>query len=210
MKCQGREAVEEVWETWGGDWQDVNWRALEDLVQLWRVFGVGTNLLGSTDEAFLWKQVGEGLMAARVMREAGFGGRAWLDVGSGGGLPGLIIAMAVDGSGTLVEPRQKRFDFLQLAQRKLGLGDVKVRRGRVDGGTFVSIDGEPCIASGFDVVSSRAVFGIQDWLEIASSWVGKDGLVLIHGREGQLVPKGWVTCHRLLWEGWCVFGVQRQ
>ena len=50
------------------------------------------------------------------------------DIGSGGGLPGLVLAWALpQASITLVDRRQKRTDFLERAVRRLGLGHVTVR-----------------------------------------------------------------------------------
>jgi 16S rRNA (guanine527-N7)-methyltransferase len=47
----------------------------------------------------------------------------WLDLGSGAGFPGLIIAMLGHHPITLVESRAKRIDYLQRAIEKLVLGD---------------------------------------------------------------------------------------
>lgn len=50
-----------------------------------------------------------------------------LDVGSGGGLPGIPLAIALDSvSFTLCERMTKRARFLQLAVRELGLSNVRV------------------------------------------------------------------------------------
>ena len=51
---------------------------------------------------------------ALVAREFMAGGGALLDVGSGGGLPGVpLLAVNLDWSGVLLEPRQKRWAFLR-------------------------------------------------------------------------------------------------
>lgn len=58
---------------------------------------------------------------------------AWVDVGSGGGAPGLSLALLRPSQPmTLVEPRQKRVAFLRSAVGELGLGAVSVRRSRSD------------------------------------------------------------------------------
>jgi 16S rRNA (guanine527-N7)-methyltransferase len=57
-----------------------------------------------------------------------------LDVGSGNGSPGLVLALLrPDLSGvTLLEPRQKRWAFLREAAREVGRPDVEVVRRRHD------------------------------------------------------------------------------
>lgn len=46
---------------------------------------------------------------------------SWCDVGSGAGLPGIIIAIVTRAPMTLIEPRKLRADFLRRAVVELGL-----------------------------------------------------------------------------------------
>ena len=56
-----------------------------------------------------------------------------IDVGSGSGSPGLVLALLrPDLAVTLLEPRQKRWAFLREAARAAGRPDVDVRRERHD------------------------------------------------------------------------------
>ena len=56
-----------------------------------------------------------------------------LDVGSGAGFPGLVLASALsEGRFTLVEPRQKRVTFLRHLIRLLGLTNTEVVAERVE------------------------------------------------------------------------------
>jgi 16S rRNA (guanine(527)-N(7))-methyltransferase RsmG len=56
-----------------------------------------------------------------------------IDVGSGNGSPGLVLAvLRPDLQVTLLEPRQKRWAFLREAARAAGRPDVTVRRERHD------------------------------------------------------------------------------
>jgi 16S rRNA (guanine527-N7)-methyltransferase len=60
-------------------------------------------------------------------------GRAMLDVGSGAGLPGIILALLLPGRRVfLCEPREKRAYFLREAKRVLGLENTEVLRNRVE------------------------------------------------------------------------------
>jgi 16S rRNA (guanine527-N7)-methyltransferase len=82
------------------------------------------------------------------------GGERWVDVGSGGGAPGLPLSILLPGARlTLVEPKQKRVAFLRSAIGTLGL-DAKVVRGRSD----------ELSADAWDVAISRATLPPADWL----------------------------------------------
>lgn len=57
-----------------------------------------------------------------------------LDIGSGNGSPGLVLALLrPDLESTLLEPRTKRWVFLREAARACGRGDVDIRPVRHDG-----------------------------------------------------------------------------
>ena len=56
-----------------------------------------------------------------------------IDIGSGNGSPGLVLALLrPDLQVTLLEPRQKRWAFLREVARAVGRGDLDVRRERHD------------------------------------------------------------------------------
>jgi 16S rRNA (guanine527-N7)-methyltransferase len=83
------------------------------------------------------------------------GGASWVDVGSGAGLPGIVIACLVDGPVTLIEPRRLRADFLHKCAESLNLSvDVVCAKAeRVEG----------C----FDVITARAVARLTDFLKLS-------------------------------------------
>ncbi|WP_219894549.1 16S rRNA (guanine(527)-N(7))-methyltransferase RsmG [Aquisediminimonas profunda] len=56
----------------------------------------------------------------------------WLDLGTGAGFPGMIIAILTDFPVILVESRRKRFEFLVDQAKSLGLTNVKVHCGRLE------------------------------------------------------------------------------
>ncbi len=92
------------------------------------------------------------------------------DVGSGAGLPGLVIAIRrPDLQVTLVEPLLRRTTFLEEAVEELDLPNVEVTRGRAD-----SLHG----VRQFDVVTSRAVAGMGVLLEWSLPLVAPRGVVL--------------------------------
>lgn len=71
------------------------------------------------------------------------------DIGSGAGLPGLVMAIRrPDLQVTLIEPLLRRTTFLEEVVGLLGLANVRIRRGRAD-----ELHG----VATFDIVTSRAV-----------------------------------------------------
>ena len=75
------------------------------------------------------------------------------DVGSGAGLPGLVLAIRrPDLHVKLLEPLLRRCTFLTLAADKMELSNVTVHRGRAE-----DVHQEVGFEMGFDVVTSRAV-----------------------------------------------------
>jgi len=56
----------------------------------------------------------------------------WIDIGSGAGLPGMVVAIVTDRPVTLIEPRTKRADFLRTTAESLGLANVTVVASRIE------------------------------------------------------------------------------
>ena len=83
---------------------------------------------------------------------------SWLDIGSGAGLPGVVVAILIEGPVTLVEPRRLRAEFLSRTVQQLGLSH------RV---TVLTAKAER-IAGRFDVITARAVASLDTLLNISS------------------------------------------
>ncbi|RYE03500.1 MAG: 16S rRNA (guanine(527)-N(7))-methyltransferase RsmG [Sphingomonadales bacterium] len=60
--------------------------------------------------------------AQLISAAEGAGEGVWLDVGTGAGMPGLVVALLIDRPVVLVEPRAKRADFLYRAAALLEIG----------------------------------------------------------------------------------------
>jgi 16S rRNA (guanine527-N7)-methyltransferase len=91
-----------------------------------------TNLIGPRTVPELWsRHIADSLQLLGLAPEA----RVWLDLGSGGGFPGLAIACALaDQSGAtvhLVESNGKKAAFLRHASHELGV-PVRVHHGRIE------------------------------------------------------------------------------
>lgn len=95
--------------------------------------------------------------SAQLVRFAPRLDSSWLDIGSGAGLPGLVIAILTQGPVTLVEPRRLRAEFLQDAVDALGLSDrVTVHAAKAER-----------ISGVFDVITARAVASLDALLRIS-------------------------------------------
>jgi 16S rRNA (guanine527-N7)-methyltransferase len=100
-------------------------------------------------------------------------GASWVDIGSGAGLPGIVIATLVTGSMVLVEPRRLRADFLERTIEELGLG----QRVSVAASNVQKVSGK------FDVITARAVAALDRLLAISTHLsTGKTLWVLPKGR----------------------------
>lgn len=80
----------------------------------------------------------------------------WLDIGSGAGLPGVVVALLRDAPVELVEPRKLRTDFLSRVITELNLADVAVHTDKIE-----RTKGPAA------VISARAVAQLDDLFRIA-------------------------------------------
>ncbi|HXF36967.1 MAG TPA: 16S rRNA (guanine(527)-N(7))-methyltransferase RsmG [Actinomycetota bacterium] len=81
--------------------------------------------------------------------------RSSVDLGSGAGLPGLVLALALPGLDVrLVEPMRRRAGFLELVVERLGIRNARVLVGRAeDLGRLVAAGAEPAA----DLCTARAL-----------------------------------------------------
>jgi 16S rRNA (guanine527-N7)-methyltransferase len=93
---------------------------------------------------------------------------AWLDIGTGGGFPGLVVAIVRDTAMHLVEPRRKRAEFLSRAAAMLELSHVTVHVAKVEG-----------VALRAKTISARAVASIPALVEAARHVASRDTIWLL-------------------------------
>jgi 16S rRNA (guanine527-N7)-methyltransferase len=105
----------------------------------------------------------------------------WVDVGSGGGAPGLSLALLCPGlSMTLVEPRAKRVAFLRTVAFSLVGDRARVVRGR----------SEQLPSGGWEMAVSRATLGPSDWI-IEGTRLGRRGVWVLVGQAEAPSRSGW-------------------
>ena len=118
----------------------------EQYAELLASAGVIRGLIGPRETPRLWERH---LLNCAVLGELIPTDSTVCDIGSGAGLPGLVLAIArPDLTVTLVEPLLRRTTFLDEAVQELGLDQVEVIRARAE-----ELHGR----RRFDVVTSRAV-----------------------------------------------------
>ena len=112
------------------------------------------NLVAPSTLPSIW--VRHGLDSAQLLFHVKQSGR-WLDIGTGGGFPGVVIALLSDEPVTLVEPRKKRAAFLQDCVERLGLKRTDVRASKVEQ-----------VTGSFETISARAVASVEKLLPAAA------------------------------------------
>lgn len=152
----GRDVPRETYET------------LACFAELIRAENAHQNLVSPSTIGNLWDR--HILDGAQLLGLAPGAGR-WCDIGSGAGLPGLVIAVLGGTPITLVEPRRLRADFLRRAVEQLALRDVTVEARTVE-----SIEGK------FDVITARAVAKLDKLFGMACH--------LAHAETKWVLPKG--------------------
>ncbi|MFV2195509.1 16S rRNA (guanine(527)-N(7))-methyltransferase RsmG [Nocardiopsis sp. LOL_012] len=137
--------------------------------------GVRRGLIGPREVPRLWERH---LMNCAVVEELLPEGAHVVDVGSGAGLPGLVLALVrPDLKVTLLEPLLRRTVFLEEAVQVLDLSNVEVRRGRAE-----EVHGELHT----DFVTARAVAPLSRLAGWALPLLRKNGsLLALKGEQAE-------------------------
>jgi 16S rRNA (guanine527-N7)-methyltransferase len=130
------------------------------------------NLVSASTLDHLWER--HILDSAQLVRFEPRAGASWIDIGSGAGLPGIVVACLVEGPVTLVEPRKLRAEFLHKAVESLRLAaQVVCAKAERAQGTY-------------DVITARAVAPLAKLIEISAHLsTGKSQWVLPKGRNAE-------------------------
>jgi 16S rRNA (guanine527-N7)-methyltransferase len=139
----------------------------ERYVDLLATDGVERGLIGPREAPRLWdRHILNCLAVASVVPDDA----TVADLGSGAGLPGLVLAIGrPDLAVTLVEPLQRRVTFLDEVVDVLGLDKVRVMRGRAE-----ELHGR----EKFEVVTARALAPLDRLLGWAMPLVASSGVLL--------------------------------
>ncbi len=139
----------------------------ERYVALLATAGVERGLIGPREAPRLWERHVLNCLAISTVIPAG---ASVADLGSGAGLPGLVLAIGRPDLGvTLVEPLQRRHDFLDEVVEELSLENVVTIRGRAE-----ELHGR----ERYDVVTARALAPLSRLLGWAMPLVAPSGVLL--------------------------------
>jgi len=142
---------------------------LEAFTQLVLKWNRKINLIGRSTADQVWKRhIADGLQ----LTELAYPNSTWVDLGSGAGIPGLIIAAkkaetAKSPDITLVESDERKCIFLAAAAREMDL-TVDIQQRRIE---------EPT-SKRYDVVSARALAPLDQLLTYAEPYLSDNGICL--------------------------------
>lgn len=107
------------------------------------------------------------------------------DVGTGGGLPALPLALLLPAASfDLFEPIAKKAAFLRTAVRELDIGDrVRVHVSAIS----LPLDSPWNDQEPFDVAMSRATFAPAVWLPLGRALIHRHGRVLVFGTDQSVI-----------------------
>lgn len=129
------------------------------------------NLVSAASLTHVWsRHVAD---SAQLIRFAPSPEASWIDLGTGAGFPGLIVAALHPGPVTLVEERKLRVDFLRRAAEILAVS-VEI----------LGVSVERASPRPFDVISARAFAPLPKLLALATGFsTGKTVWLLPKGRN---------------------------
>lgn len=138
---------------------------LDQYAQILIEDGVKLGLIGPREVDRIWDRH---ILNCAVISELITDGQSIIDIGSGAGLPGLVLAILNPNSKvTLIEPMQRRCDFLTQTVQKLDLQNISILKDRAEN-----------VSTQAQVVTSRAVAPLNKLLEWSLPLVLKNGKVL--------------------------------
>ena len=130
------------------------------------------NLTAVAEEEAAEKHYRDCLAARQMLRGLDKGSRV-LDLGSGAGFPGLVLAcVCPELCFTLLDATAKKCDFLREAASALGLANVEVVCGRAEE------LGRGALRESFDLVTARAVASLRELVELALPLLKEGGSLL--------------------------------
>jgi 16S rRNA (guanine527-N7)-methyltransferase len=133
-------------------------------------YGEERGLIGPLEPARLWtRHILNSAVLAPLLRPGRVG-----DVGSGAGLPGIVLAIArPDVTLVLIEPMERRVSWLHEQAEELGLGNVEIVRGRAE---------DVHLTQPLDQVTARAVSAFRKLIPLTAPLLKRGGeLILMKG-----------------------------
>ncbi|WP_019515314.1 16S rRNA (guanine(527)-N(7))-methyltransferase RsmG [Sphingomonas sp. Mn802worker] len=149
---------------------------VERLARLVEIVGDETarqNLISPSTIPLMWSR--HIVDSAQLLMLAPRDAHSWVDVGTGAGFPGMVVAVLFDGDITMIEPRAKRATFLRDMAAALGT-DATVHQARA----------ETAPINRADIISARAVATVDALFGMTAQYRSALTTYLLpRGRSGQ-------------------------
>jgi len=130
------------------------------------------NITGAKDKNAVMLNIEDSLYPIKFLPTENI--KTAIDIGTGAGFPGLILAMAMKQTHfTLFEPIAKKSSFLHLAKTTLGLKNVTISTKRVE-----EVDGFDV-----DLISSRAVTNTDTLIRLCKNYITPSSILLFYKGE---------------------------
>lgn len=163
----------------GGELSSETRAAIDDHVRLLLAWNDAINLSGIREAARIAiEHVVDSLAALPLLRRAGID--QLVDLGSGGGFPGIPLALALPARQTLlVESIGKKARFLEMAVEALGVSDrIEVAEARAE-----DLAASPDHRGQWPAVVARAVADLTELSELALPLLAPGGLLVAWKRQ---------------------------
>ncbi|WP_341367746.1 16S rRNA (guanine(527)-N(7))-methyltransferase RsmG [Yoonia sp. BS5-3] len=155
--------------------EDVSRETFDDLIKfsdLVRKWTTKINLIAPSTIDDIWSR--HVVDSSQLFRYAPNQFNHWVDIGSGGGFPGIVMAIYAKeqqpaAKFTLIESDQRKATFLRTASRELSL-NVSVVAARIEDVPYGAAD----------IVSARALATLSTLLPLANQHLAPDGTCLFH------------------------------
>lgn len=167
---------------------------LEDFVELVKKWTPKINLISKSSIPDLWDR--HILDSAQLYGIAPAQGH-WVDIGSGGGFPGVVVAILSSGESsdhkfTLIESDQRKCAFLRTASRELDL-NITVMSKRIE--EIPSLDA--------NILSARALADLPTLLSFAERHLNRSGVAIFPKgetwqKEEEIASKMWSYQHEVI------------
>ena len=112
-------------QTWLEENFDVSreaWMQLESFIEFLRNEALSQNLVSASTLGSIWsRHIVDSVQLLKFLPHKLPDSKKWIDLGSGAGFPGIVIAILTDYPMTLVESRGRRIAYLKRAIAMLGL-----------------------------------------------------------------------------------------
>ena len=151
------------------------WERLESFIAYLKREVSSQNLIAASTLESIWsRHIVDSAQLLKLLPEAAPGNGKWIDLGSGAGFPGIVVAILSDHPVTLVESRGRRIDYLQRAIALLDLENL----------TLAGLPLERFKTAPYSVISARAFAPLPRLFDLAARFsTDKTNWLLPKGRN---------------------------